>query len=132
MESDNTKSPYAGLASKIRSGKTASTIEFESRPPELCIKRGFAGTLGNGIVDRIWFAIRNLIADSAVRILVDDVEVGHLNQGEQCRVQVAPGIRRIRIECPIARSNEITHEFDNGDRLTLSCQTKLFGIVLLQ
>lgn len=132
MESDNTPSPYAGLANKIRSGKSLSTIEFENRPPELCIKRGFAGRMGRGIVDAIVFAYRDWIASSSVRLLVDDVEVGQLNQDEQLKVQVEPGLRRIRLECAIARSNEITHEFAKGDRLTLVCRTKLNGIVLLK
>ena len=50
MESPDMSSPYAGLAKKIRGGTTASTQEFESRPPELCVGRGFDGSAGRGVV----------------------------------------------------------------------------------
>ena len=36
---DDSKSPYAGLAKKIRGGKSASTIEYESRKPTIRITR---------------------------------------------------------------------------------------------
>ena len=132
MEPDNTKSPYAGLASKIRDGKSASTQEFESRPPELFIKRGYDGSAGHGIRGKILMAYRNLVAASSFRVLVDDIEVGYLDQNEQLKVQVAPGSRRIKIVSSLASSNTIAHVFANGDRLTLCCRTKLFGIVLFK
>jgi hypothetical protein len=57
--------------------------------------------MGRGIVGTIMFAYRDWIASSSVRLLVDDVEVGQLNQDEQLKVQVEPGLQRIRLECPI-------------------------------
>ena len=130
MEEEIKPSPYAGLAKKIRDGKSASTEDLENRPPELSISRGFDGSAGHGVVMKLALAYRNLIASDSFRVLIDDVEVGRIDQEEALKIKVAPGIHRIRIVGNVVASNVIKYDFQNGDRLKLHCRTKMTGIVL--
>lgn len=132
METEGTKSPYSGLADKIRGGKSASTKDLENRPPELTIKRGYDGQSGRGLFMKAVLAYRNSIAASTFVVLVDDFEVGRLKENDAIKVQVAPGVRRVRIYTSMTASNEICLEFSNGDRKTLQCRTKMSGIILFQ
>lgn len=121
-------SPYAGLSRKIRGEKSASAVEYENRPPSLSVtRRTDAGLPGKF---RIFNVLGALISSYSFRVELDGQVVGDLRQGDTLRLEVAPGEHAIRITTPLASSEKITLEVQNGHQVRFSCLASLTGIIL--
>ena len=123
------ESPYAGLAVKIRGGKSASTREIESRKPSIEITRK---------IDRGGFGYRKLLlilglyefaVDACTfRVLINGEQVGGLKRGETVRFELDAGEYDLMIKTPIAW-NRKTVDLETGQLKTYLCQTSMTGIL---
>ena len=126
---DDESSPYAGLARKIRSRKSASSIEYESRPPTLTVTRrsDISGLPGKV---RVFNAFGWVVSKFPFDVELDGKVVGQLSREDVFKLEVTPGEHRLRITTPISRSKAKLVVTENGQRIKFSCRTKLTGIVL--
>ena len=127
-EPDQAKSPYEGLAAKIRGGKSASTIEFESRKPIIRITRvkaskGFRKAL------RLFSIYEALVNSSDLNVLIDQQPLGVLHPGDSVNLEVEPGVTEITIKAYFAKATKSV-ELEMGDRAAYICCPKLSGIIL--
>jgi hypothetical protein len=137
---DAQPSPYAGLARKIRGGKSPSAVEYESRLPSLSVTRC---DFESGAWHR-WRRFRRLklfvmfgmfgwiVSLQPFRVELDGQIVGQLSRGERLTFDVTPGEHTIRVTTPITSSRTIRIDIKNGQRFRFSCQTKFTGIIFQQ
>jgi hypothetical protein len=122
-------SPYAGLARKIRGGKSASLVEYENRPPSITVTRR---SDESGLVGRT--RVLNVFG-AAVSTFPFDVELdgqiaGQLARGDVLKLDVTPGEHSLRITTPMSSSKTRSVVIESGQRFKFSCRTKLTGIML--
>jgi hypothetical protein len=134
-------SPFSGLASKIRGGKSATQAEFEATPPKLSITyrkivmpRGRTWLVSSAI-EALLIAIQELLITLAgpimsppLRIELDGVVVARVVVGQSFDVITTAGSHRVRILstfCSATRNLELT----NGQRLRFWCLTSISGVV---
>ncbi len=122
-------SPYAGLADKIRGGKSASQLEYESQPPAFTVTRRTEKVSLKGILGVVE-AIGSLVSNEQFSVEIDGQIVGQLSMGESQAFEVSPGPHCIRIVTPVVCSRMIDVDVENGQRLRFSCRSKLTGIIL--
>lgn len=78
-------SPYAGLAHKIRGGKSATAIDHENRPPSLTVTRA---TERSGLLGGLFGAISSLVT---IKVELNGQIIGKLREGDRLTVDVTPG-----------------------------------------
>ena len=121
-------SPFSGLAGKIRGGKSASTLEIESRKPVIEIARKQRG----GFRFRklmILLSLYEFALDSyPYVVLVNGQEIGSLTPGQSIRFESNPGKQNLLLKTPIGW-NQKNIELDMGQVRKYYCQTSMTGIV---
>jgi len=127
---DDSKSPYAGLAKKIRGGKSASTIEYESRKPTIRITRLVAKS-GFGKAFKLLDLYEKFTASNGVVVLVNQTQMAVLAPGESVKVEVEPGDTTIRVKS-FAVSAVAKVNLEMGQRVNYICFSSMTGIVLTQ
>ncbi len=122
------KSSYAGLANKIRGGKSASTIEIENREPKIRFRRKSdrGGFSGRGLF-RVLSIFENMVDVYPFGICVDDEQVASLQPGESVTLKVKPGTRKLSVTTPLASKSK-TVDIENGHTSTYLCQTSMLGL----
>lgn len=120
-------SPFAGLASKIRAGKSAAQADYEATPPKLSITYRKSAASGGGI-KRLFSALTAPVMSPPLNIELDGVIVGKVEPGQKFEVITTAGQHRLRIlstTCSATRDVELT----NGQRLRFWCLTSISGVV---
>jgi hypothetical protein len=127
---DPTASPYAGLAARIRGGRSAAAAEYEERPPSLTISYRRKATLnGFNVLQAAAVAAVNL-QSVKFSVELDGQIVGELQPGEHLQLETTAGEHHLRILGMFADSSTRVLQLTNGQRLAFWCQTSLTGIVL--
>ncbi len=127
--SEDSTSPYAGLAAKIRGGKSAAQTEYEQTPPKLKITHRESGQgFGRGLTRALSIAASALVS-SALRVELNGVIVGAVAAGESLEIEIESGSHRLRILSSMC-SNTKHFEITNGQQLKFWCLTTMTGVVL--
>ncbi len=129
FENESARSPYEGLAQRIRGGPSPAAAEYASRAPVMQIQRpsdrsGLVGKL------RLFNLFGALIAQFEFEIHLDGERVGSLARSSKLSLDIAPGEHVLQIKTPVARSRRLPFSIENGQRIRFTCQTKLTGIIL--
>lgn len=128
---DPMSSPYAGLASKIRSGKSAAQAEYDSTPPALSVlyTRPQSGLFLRctilGVFDNLFGAIA-----IPLRIEIDGQIAGTLYPKDKIVVELEPGEHQLRVLGLWMKSAKKPFHLTNGQRIKFWCQSAWLGIIL--
>jgi hypothetical protein len=134
---DDSASPYAGLSSRIRTGKSAAAHEYENRPPSLCVVRRQNGAklrIGgiHTLVRSIASSFRASVEAQPFTVELDGQSAGTLLGGEALQIDVSPGGHSLRIVTPLSKSAEASIKIENGQRFKYSCFCTMAGISLMR
>jgi len=120
-------SPYTGLASKIRSGKSAAQADYDATPPKLSITYRKIVASGFGI-KRLLSMMAEPVMSPRLQVELDGVIIGSVESGQTFDIITTAGPHRLRIlstVCSATRDIELT----NGQRLRFWCLTSMAGVV---
>jgi|GEM_PF-5616222 len=129
-------SPFAGLATKIRSGKkTAAQAEYEATPPKLSVTHRTSAADGRRITG-IASAIRVLNGAAArlammcppLKIELDGEVVATVAEGQKFDIITTAGPHRLRILSTVGSATRDL-ELTNGQRLRFWCLNTISGVV---
>ena len=125
---DEARSPYEGLAEKIRGGKSASTIEFENRKPTIRVTR-LSNRSGFRRGMRLLAVYEMAINVNLFSVFLNGDLVAQLRQGQSVQLEADAGQNELIVKTPVA-SNGLAVHLENGMRVKFSCCAGLSGIVL--
>ena len=130
MEDDEkSRSPYAGLAQKIRGGPSAAAAEYANRSPVIQLSRPIddSGLRGRW---RIFDLFRLVVVQYEFDVFLDDQQVGRLARSSEVCLEISAGEHTLQVKTPLVTSRRLAFEIQNGQRFRFTCQTSLAGVIL--
>jgi len=122
---EESRSPYAGLAKKIRQGKTPAALEMESTPPTIRITRTAPPS---GI--RSLFALGELLMSAKTfSVTINQQARAELKAGESVKLEVQPGLHNIIVSTSVASAGRQV-ELEMGGKVAYLCGPTMSGIYL--
>jgi len=120
-------SPYAGLASKIRTGKTVAQAEYEATPPKVSITHRKTAAPGRGIL-KLFNLLTKPVLSPPLKVELDGVIVGSVEETQTLDIVTTAGPHRLRLLAPVSSATRDL-ELTNGQRLRFWCLSSISGIV---
>jgi hypothetical protein len=126
---DPDASPYAGLAARIRGGKSASAAEYDDQPPVVTVYyRAKAGLKRLGAF-QIASAAAEALLSVQFHVELDGKNVGKLLPGQKLEWETTAGEHELRVVGLTASSSTRRLQLTNGQRLNFWCQASFSGII---
>lgn len=121
-------SPFAGLAGKIRAGKSAAQVDYETTPPKIGVTYRKVVTPLRGI-KALLTGLLEPVMSPALQVELDGVVVGSVECGKSIDFVTTPGQHQLRIHSSNSTESR-DFQVTNGQRLRFWCLTSISGIVL--
>ncbi len=129
MDDDDEPSPYAGLAEKIRGGKSATQLDYENRPPQVTVMRVDQGQRISLSLSSVVDAVANSIAFD---VIIDDLEVARLYRGDKLQLDVTEGEHTIWISSSYGWSKKLRFTATNGRKYLFHSYIAFSGVFLYE
>ena len=134
-------SPYAGLAKKIRPEGSAALEAYQSTPPKLVIRRGgptewkdFHAPVTPATAVWSLFSLANMLPGVEFYIvLLDNQEIGRIRENETFRADIPAGEHALTIREPrwlLPRSKTVRLSITNGQKFSFVCSALSSSLLL--
>lgn len=136
---DESSSPYAGLAKKIRPEGSPALAEYQATPPMLVIRRGGPAELKGvpltpaGVTWSVLSLANSLPGVEFYIVLLDSDEIGRIRENETFRAEVPAGEHTLTIRehrWILPRSRTVHLSIANGQKFYYVCSATAFSLIL--